>query len=115
VPAPVLNAEAKLICSHGGQVIVIPKQFMVLAGGAPALLLGDLIGSPIVGCLLVPTPVTSPCINIVSEIPIPGVGMAPMAMSDGRPLLLEGIMGITDSVPPGTFEVVFPGQTMVMA
>lgn len=104
-----------MICAHGGQVIIIPKQFTVLAGGAPVLLQGDLIGAPIVGCALVPTPVTSPCINIVSEIPIPDVGFAPLVISNGRPVLLEGITGITDSVPPGVFEVIFPGQTTVMA
>jgi hypothetical protein len=115
VPAPVLNAEAKLICAHGGQVIVIPKQVTVLAGGAPVLRVGDLVGSPILGCTLPPTPVTSPCINIVTEIPIPEVGMSPLVMAAGEPVLLVGITGITDSIPPGTFQVVFPGQETVMA
>ncbi len=112
---PVLNAEAKLICSHGGQVQIIPKQMIVLVGGAPALAEGDLVGAPIVGCGLPTTPATSPCTNVVSEIPAPGAGQSLVGMCAGRPLLLEGVQGITDSRPPGNVSVVFPGQVIALA
>jgi uncharacterized Zn-binding protein involved in type VI secretion len=111
----VLNAEAIIMCDHGGQVTLIPKQTSVLVGGAPALRLGDVMGSPIVGCALPPTPVTVPCTVVVSEIPIPGVGASLTGMCGGQPLLLEGLTGITDSVPPATIMVVDAGQETVTA
>jgi hypothetical protein len=113
--APVLNVSARLMCSHGGQVVLIPKQTSVLVAGAPALSAGDLVGSPIVGCGLVPSPTTTPCTNVVSEIAIPGVGQSMGAVCAGRPLLLEGVQGITNSIPPGTLIVASPGQAKVMA
>lgn len=103
------------MCAHGGQVTVIPKQVQVLAGGAPVLCVGDLAGSPIAGCPIPPTPATKPCTLIASEIPIPAVGMSPTVMAGGKPVLLAGIQGLTDGVPPGPIIVAFPGQTQVMA
>jgi hypothetical protein len=103
------------MCIHGGQVTLIPKQTSVVVGGAPALRVGDVMGSPIVGCALVPSPATKPCLTVVSEIPIPGVGASLTATAGGQPLLLEGLTGVTDSVPPGTIMVAFAGQTTVTA
>lgn len=103
------------MCIHGGKVEVIPKQFTVLVGGAPALRVGDVMGSPIVGCPVPPTPATKPCTTVVSEIPIPAVGASMTAMAGGQPLLLEGLSGVTDGVPPGTIMVDFAGQTTVTA
>ena len=57
------------MCPHGGQVTLIPRQFQVLAQGAPVLRLVDLVGAPIVGCLQPPTPATVPCTAIVSPLP----------------------------------------------
>jgi hypothetical protein len=100
---------------HGGQVMLIPKQTTVLVGGAPALRLGDVMGSPIVGCPVPPTPATKPCTTVVEEVPIPDVGVSLTASAGGKPLLLEGLLGVTDGVPPGDIEVVDPGQITVMA
>ena len=115
MPAPVLNASARIMCAHGGQITVIPKQMQVMAGGQPVLCVGDLEGSPIAGCPIPPTPATAPCTVVVSTIPIPGVGASMFANVGGRPLLLQGIQGLTSGIPPAPIVVVFPGQTMVMA
>jgi hypothetical protein len=115
VPAPVLNITADIMCVHGGKVTLIPKQVKVLVGGAPALRVGDVMGSPIVGCTLPPSPTTKPCTLVVSEIPAPGVGMSPTSMAVGAPLLLQGLSGVTDSVPPGTIIVASAGQAKVTA
>ncbi|MTD44534.1 hypothetical protein GKE82_09580 [Conexibacter sp. W3-3-2] len=115
MPAPVLTASAKIMCPHGGQVTLIPKQMKVLANGSPVLCLGDVAGSPIVGCTLPPTPATVPCTVVATEIPVPKVGMNPQVMVNGKPVLLQGLQGLTNSVPPGPFIVAFPGQTKVMA
>lgn len=114
MPSPILNAAAKITCAHGGQVTIIPKQFKVMVGGQPALCVGDLAGSPIVGCAQPPTPTTAPCLVVASEIPIPMVGMSPKVMAGGKPVLLAGINGVTSGVPPSPLIVAFPGQTQVM-
>jgi hypothetical protein len=107
----ILNANARLICAHGGQVMVIPKQVQVLVGGAPALAEPDLLGSPIVGCPIPPTPATKPCTTVVSSMP---GGASMKVMVGGRPALLDTFQGLTDGVPPGNVMVVFAGQTAVM-
>jgi hypothetical protein len=111
----VVNIAAEIMCVHGGKVMLIPKQTTLLVGGAPALRATDLIGAPIVGCALPPSPVTVPCTAVVSEIPIPGVGVSATATNEELPLMLQGITGITDSVPPGTFLCASAGQETVLA
>lgn len=115
MPAPVLNISAEIMCVHGGKVTLIPKQTQVLVGGSPALRTTDVMGSPIIGCPVPPTPTTKPCTTVVSEIAIPGVGASAIAMAGGMPLLLQGLSGVTDGVPPGTIIVAFAGQTTVLA
>ena len=114
MPSPILTSAAKIMCAHGGQVTLIPKQMKVLAGGAPVMCLGDLVGSPIVGCAQPPTPATAPCLVVASEIPIPMVGMSPRVLVMGKPALLAGINGITSGVPPSPLIVAFPGQVKVL-
>jgi uncharacterized Zn-binding protein involved in type VI secretion len=115
MPAPILTTAAKIMCAHGGQVMLIPKQMKVLVGGQPAMCVGDLVGSPIVGCAQPPTPATAPCLVVASEIPIPMVGMSPRVLIGGKPVLLAGINGITSGVPPSPLIVAFPGQTTALA
>jgi hypothetical protein len=114
MPTPIINTAAKIMCAHGGQVTLIPKQMKVLVGGQPALCVGDLVGAPIVGCAQPPTPTTAPCLTVVSEIPIPNVGMSPKVLAGGKPVLLAGINGVTSGVPPSPLIVAFPGQATVL-
>jgi hypothetical protein len=115
MPAPIVTSAASIMCAHGGQVTLIPKQFKVLAGGAPVLCVGDIVGSPIVGCAQPVTPLTVPCLAVASEIPIPMVGMSPKVLVNGKPVLLAGINGITSGVPPSPLIVTFPGQVKALA
>jgi hypothetical protein len=114
MPSPIVTSAAKIMCAHGGQVTLIPKQMKVLAGGSPVLCVGDLMGSPIVGCAQPPTPATAPCLAVASEIPIPMVGMSPTVLVGGKPVLLAGINGVTTGVPPSPLIVAFPGQTTAL-
>jgi hypothetical protein len=114
MPSPIINTGAKIMCVHGGQVTLIPKQLKVLVGGMPAMCVGDLVGSPIVGCAQPPTPATAPCLVVASEIPIPMVGMNPKILVGGKPVLLAGINGITSGIPPSSLIVAYPGQTTVL-
>ena len=115
MPSPIVTTAAKIMCAHGGQVTLIPKQMKVLAGGMPVLCVGDLVGSPIVGCAQPTTAVTVQCLAVASEIPIPMVGMNPRVLVGGKPVLLAGINGITSGIPPSPLIVTFPGQTKAMA
>jgi hypothetical protein len=114
MPAPIINTAATIMCAHGGQVTLIPKQTTVLVGGMPALCVGDLVGAPIVGCAQPPTPTTAPCLTVVSEIPIPNVGMSPKVLVGGKPVLLAGINGVTSGVPPSALIVTYPGQATAL-
>jgi len=109
---PVVTINATVICSHGGRVMLLPKQVQVQIQGGSVLCEGDLSGAPIVGCAQPPSPSTKPCTLVVSTLP---GSSAPTVTVLGRPVLLATLTGLTDGVPPGTITVVSPGQTTVQA
>jgi hypothetical protein len=107
---PVVTSNAQVLCAHGGQVTLLPKQTTVLAGGAPILCEPDLMGAPIVGCTLVPSPSTKPCTTVVSTMP----GSTSLkVMVGGRPAYVATLAGMTDGVPPSPLIVASPGQMVV--
>lgn len=99
MPFPALNANAVIQCTHGGKVTVIPKQFQVTIGGAPALRLTDVLGSPIAPCPVVPSPSSKPCLTVVAP---PQLWASKTVTVGGMPLLMQmpGPSGTTDGVPP---------------
>jgi hypothetical protein len=109
---PIVTTNATIMCSHGGQVTLIPKQAQVTIQGGSVLCEGDLSGAPIIGCLQPPTPATKPCTMVISTLP---GSSAPTVLALGRPVLLATLSGMTDGVPPGTIMVASPGQATVQA
>ncbi len=109
---PIVTSNATIMCVHGGQVTLIPKQTKVQIAGGYVLCEGDLSGAPIVGCAQPPSPGTKPCTMVISTLP---GSSAPTVMVLGRPVLLATLTGMTDGVPPGTIMVASPGQTSVQA
>jgi hypothetical protein len=107
---PILTVNAVLMCPHGGQVTLIPRQVQVLAQGAPILRLVDLIGAPIVGCTQPPTPATVPCTLVVS--PLPGSTSLKVSVN-GIPALIATATAVTNGMPPGVVTVISPGQFVV--
>lgn len=107
---PLLNANAVILCSHGGKVNPIPSQVQVIAGGAPVLRVPDLVGAPIAGCPVPPTPVTKPCTTVVAVLP-PSWSLK--VVVGGTPAYVASLIGITDGVPPGALTLVFAGQMVV--
>jgi hypothetical protein len=105
-----VTTNARIMCAHGGQVTLVPRQATVTAGGAPVLRETDLIGAPIVGCAQPPTVSSKPCTLVVSVMP---GGSAPTVAAGGMPVHLDTLTGMTDGVPPGTVSVVSAGQTTV--
>jgi hypothetical protein len=107
---PILTSQAVVMCAHGGRVMLIPRQAIVLIQGAPAMCEPDLIGAPIVGCAQPPTPTTKPCTTVLSTLP---GSTSPKVLVSGRPAYVATLTGQTDGVPPSPIMVVFPGQTLV--
>ena len=108
---PVVTSNATIMCVHGGQVTLIPKQTQVMIQGGAVLCDGDLVGAPIIGCAQPPSPGTKPC-TVVSTLP----GSTSLkVLVAGRPAYVATLQGITDGVPPGTLIVANPGQASVQA
>lgn len=105
-----VTSSARIVCAHGGQVTLIPKQATVTVQGAPVMRETDIIGSPIVGCAQPPSVSSKPCTVVVSVLP---GGSAPTVTAGGMPVHLDTLSGITDGVPPGTVMVVSAGQATV--
>jgi hypothetical protein len=95
----------------------VPKQTQVMVGGAPALRVTDMPGTPFLpGCPNVPTPGTPtfvPCATIVS----PAVMGSTKVMIGGIPALLQtSLMTSNCVVPvPNGVTVKSPGQMKVNA
>jgi hypothetical protein len=107
---PFLTSQAVVTCAHGGRVMLIPRQGVVLIQGSPVMCVPDLIGAPIVGCAQPPTPTTKPCTTVVSTLP---GSTSPKVLVGGRPAYVATLTGQTDGVPPSPIMVAFPGQTLV--
>lgn len=112
MPAPVLTATARITCIHGGQVTLFPRQAKAFCGGAPILCVPDLVGAPVVGCPVAPSPSTKPCTSVVATLP---GSFSPHLFVDGRPAYLTTLLALTDGVPPGGLIVVMPAQVTTTA
>ena len=109
---PVLTNNAVLMCNHGGKVQVLPRQMQVSVAGGFVICDPDLVGAPITGCQVKTTALTQPCTAVVETLP---GSTSPTVMVAGRPVYVQTLVGVTNSRPPGTVEVVFPGQIIVQA
>jgi hypothetical protein len=108
----VVTSNAKIICAHGGQVTLVPRQTAVTVQGGAVMRETDLIGAPIIGCAQPPSVSSKPCTTVVSTLP---GGSSPTVTVGGLPAHIDTLSGVTDGVPPGTISVVFAGQTTVSA
>ena len=109
---PIVTTQDTIICTHGGTVVMTPKQGVVTAGGGAVLRETDLIGAPIVGCTQPPSISSKPCTTVVSTLP---GGSTPTVLVGGLPAHLATLSGITDGVPPGTISVVASSAPTVQA
>ena len=112
----ILNALARVTCIHGGQVVFVPSQQVVMVGGAPALTMPDLMAAMIVGCPQA-GPGIKPCTKIITGEP--ALSASPVSSVAGMPLLIAKQVGapggVTDGVPSGKIIVAFPGQVLAMS
>jgi hypothetical protein len=109
VPA-LLTTNGTVLCSHGGRVTLIPRQTQVQATSGQVLCEPDLVGAPIVGCPVAPSPGSKPCTTVVSTLP----GSTSLkVVVGGRPAYTASVSGLTDGVPPGSIMVVDPGAPTI--
>jgi len=109
---PIVTTNAQIMCAHGGHVTLMPRQTVAQIAGGMILCEGDLVGAPIVGCPIPPSPGSKPCTMVVSTLP----GSTSLKVSvQGRPVYTAMLSGLTDAVPPAPIMVVSPGQMTVQA
>ena len=86
----ILNALARVMCIHGGQVVFVPSQQVAMVGGAPALTMPDLMAATIVGCPQA-GPGIKPCTKIITGEP--ALSASPVSSVAGMPLLIAKQVG----------------------
>jgi hypothetical protein len=97
VPGYLLTNATVAMCPHGGQMMFIPSQARVLAGGAPVLLVTD--PTLVAGCPFNVSGTPSPCLTVRWVAP------ADRVLVEGTPPLLSTSLGLClnpTSAPQGT-------------
>jgi hypothetical protein len=109
---PILNANAVIMCSHGGTFAFLPTTApTVLVGGAPVLTIADQ-AVPQTPCPFATAAGPAPCIQLTP----PMVGAATQVTAKGVPVLLATAQFMT--IPAGAgapvpAQVMSPGQMTV--
>ena len=106
MPGPLLNANAVIMCGHGGKFPVVPRGPRSLVGGAPALTIADFPGVVAVGCAFNISGVPTPCV-IVSVIS----GMCPKILEHGSPAVDQSLQCATSNGVP-SLPVASAGQVV---
>jgi hypothetical protein len=109
----ICNVNAVITCPHQtGIVKPLPRQTKVMVGGALALRITDMAGSPVAGC-----PAAGPGIKPCTTVPAPAAPGATKVLIGGLPAMLATSTMTSDSTPPvpSATLVKFAGQTTVNA
>jgi hypothetical protein len=90
-----LNTAATLQCAHGGVFPLIPSGPRPLVGGAPGLVMTDLLGKVALGCVFNISGVPAPCtiVGVVS-------GVCTKVTYGGQPALHQGVVCATTNGTP---------------
>jgi hypothetical protein len=112
----VITTGATVTCAHQGTVKLQAGQELLLAGGKPVLVRGDLDSASVSGCTtpLNTTTGTKPCQLVVAV----STGVARRLAVAGKPVLLDTASGTTDGVttpPTNTWSVQSAGQATLKA
>jgi hypothetical protein len=108
----VLTTSSTLKCAHGGTLQVQASTSQLSAAGSPVLVEADLLAATIPDCPN-KNPVAGllPCVTVTSVL----LGQSTNLAVAGQAVLLENATGLTSSTPPGTWQVVSAGQTVLEA
>lgn len=102
--AAVLTTAATLVCVHTGTLTITASQAVLTCGGAPALLVTDLLAATVTGCKGMP----KPCTKVLAVT----TGRSPVLSVSGTAVVLGDATGTTDF---GTFLVQAAGQSTLDA
>ena len=108
MPGTLVQATAKGMCGHGGQMTAIGSGARVLLSGLPAATVADI--HPIVGCAFTVGPKYSPCVTGSQFVPAARVFIM------GQPAVLitsQGLAKSAEQAPQGPALITFT-QTRVV-
>jgi hypothetical protein len=97
--ANVLTEASSVTCGHEGTVATSGDGRLKVQGSS-VLLQAGVTGKMVSGCKTASSNSTSPCASVTSL----ASGTASKLMIGGQPVLLQGITGVTNGVPPGALS-----------
>jgi hypothetical protein len=106
--APILTADANLLCPHGGQGTIVPSQAAVMAGGTVCTEADQVV---IAGCPFFIGPDPSPCVSVIWQT------AAVSCTADGPAILTADSLGLClnpAGLPQGP-AVLSPAQAAAVA
>ena len=107
----VITEGSIIVCPHQVPITFTASQHSLKTGGNYVLVANDVFTGTLSGvCPNQPTPANpgfKPCTKVTSLI----AGAATKFTLGGQPVLLETATGLTDSVPPGSWQVQSAAQT----
>jgi hypothetical protein len=107
----VITEGSTFVCPHQAPITFIASQHSLKVGDNYVLVAGDVSTGSVSGvCPNQPTPATPnnvPCTKVVSLL----AGAATIFTVGEQPVLLETATGLTDALPPGSWQVQSAGQT----
>lgn len=101
---PLLNANAVIMCGHGGKFPVVPRGKRPNVGGAPALNVMDFPGVIAAGCAFNVSGAPVPCVIVAVT-----AGMCPTIMMGGAPAVTQALVCSTSNGVP-SIPVASAGQ-----
>ena len=103
-----MTLDSRSECGHGGSVSPHAQQRWVTVMQVPVLVMDDPVGRSISTCPNIATNLV-PCTICGAVIS----GPSPFVRIDGRAVVLDNLVGVTNSVAPSTYFAVDAGQSWV--
>jgi hypothetical protein len=106
-----LTENGALHCLHpgAGKVDVASGSHFVRVNGARVNIKPNPLSRPINGCMHPASTNSKPCSLTLTV----NTGYSAFIYIGGKPICLESITGVTESIPPSMYKVSYPGQSMV--
>ena len=107
-----LTENGALHCLHpgAGKVDIAAGSHFVRVNGAPVHIQPNPLARAISGCKHPASTNSKPCTATLS---VDAAGYSVFIQIEGKPICLSSVVGITDSVPPSSYKVSYPGQALV--
>ncbi|MFF3877191.1 hypothetical protein [Streptomyces sp. NPDC001978] len=110
----VLTTASKLVCVHGGELVVQASTTALTVDGSPVLVQADLLAATVSRCTNTNANLGQiPCAKVTSVTE----GVSTSLTVGGGPVMLETARGLTNAVPPQPvmWQVSTAGQSLLEA